>query len=82
MLTANQASTRKATETWKTGNKLCLSSSILEISATSISVKPSEDAIWAATTSLENDIDIDIDSRREKPAGETQGYEQHRSGSF
>lgn len=58
MLTANQASTRKATETWNMGNKVCLSSSILEMSATSISVTPSEAATLAAMASLDSDMGI------------------------
>ena len=58
MLTANQASTRNATETWNMGNKVCLSASILDMSATSISVTPSEAAILAAMASLDSDMDI------------------------
>lgn len=69
-LTANQASTRKATETWNIGSKVCLSSSILDMSATSISVTPSEDAILAAMASLDSDTDIDIGFSREKTAGD------------
>ena len=58
-LTANQASTRKAIETWNMGNKVCLSSSILDISAMFISVAPRA-AILAAMASFDSDMSIEI----------------------
>jgi hypothetical protein len=77
-LTAIQANTRKATETWNIGSKVCLSVSILEISAMSMSVTPSKVAMLAAMDSLDIDTDTGVGLCRCKAAGNPQGYEQHR----